>query len=233
MKVSSLYLAGLLFFLCGALAHATLIYVDAEWGLSGNTVGAVSGSSTDWAVDPVVNPNGAPGGDNLWGQRTTGPGASSFQTDAWQATSTETPPVIRTVVSGLLANTMYGGLRVYFIGKEATDFANEWFINASIDGVNFTTYRDGQGNANPVNTANGGLGTTITPGTGDIRYYVSLPNSATDAGGNLSIWVGYGPGGSRTVYDGIAYDNTAIPEPSSFALLLLGVLGVRCFPRRR
>ena len=200
---------------CGA--QGALVYVDAERGSSGNTVNDADSSPTNWAVLG----NTAPPNDNQWGQRTSGPGASAYGTDAWQAQYSESAPTIRTTVTGLAPSTIYTGMRLYFIGKEETNTGNEWYIDGSADGSTFTTFKDGQTNANPVNTSNGGVGTAVTP-SGDVRYYVTLPDAATDASGDLSVWVRQGAGANnRTVYDGIAYDNVPlgpVPTPDHFAV---------------
>jgi len=102
-----------------------------------------------------------------------------------------------------------------------------------VDGTNFTTFKDGQANANPVDTSNGGVGAAVTP-SGDVRYYVPLPDAAADSSGNLSVWVRQGAGANnRTVYDGIAYDNVPVPEPSTLCLAALGLLGLLACGRRR
>ena len=75
--------------------------------------------------------------------------------------------------------------------------------------------------------------------SGDVRYYVDLPDGVADTSGDLSIWVRQGQGAyDRTVYDGIAYDNVAasvptVPEPSTFALAALGLLGLGWFGWRK
>ena len=181
-------------------SHAALVYVDADY--NGNTTNAATGSATDWAVDPAVNANGAPATDNIWGQRTSGPGGPLFGTNGWQLNSTETAPTLVTAAAGLLPNTIYTGLRVYFTGKEATAVGNQWFIDASIDGTTFNTYGDDSTNSTAVDISNGGVGAPVDAGaTTDNRYYASLP-------------------------DGIAFENPAVPEPSSALLALVGLLGL-------
>lgn len=177
---------------------------------------------------PFQNANGAPAADNLWGQRNTGPAAPLFGGAGWQLNSSETGPTLVTVATGLLGNTTYGDIRVYFTGKEASDAANQWFIDASVDGTNFSTYGDSSSNSTPVDASNGGIGAVITAGAlTDNRYFASLPNGTTDSSGNLRIWVREGTGaGNRTVYDGIGFDNTPIPEPSSALLLATALLAV-------
>ncbi len=212
---------------------AELIYVDAEY--NGNTTNAATDSATDWALNPIDYPNESIRDDNLWEQRTSGPGAAAYQSDAWQAwgSGEETVPTLITTVTGLEANATYGGLRLYFIGKES--LTEEWYIDASVDGTNFTTYLDGSANANPVNTSNNGVGAAITAGSGDTRYYVNLPNATTDGDGNLKIWIrqGTNPGDHRTVYDGIAYETVVVPEPSTFVLAIFGIVGLFGFARWR
>ena len=207
-------------------SHAALVYVDAEY--NGNTINAATDSATDWAIDPAVNANGAPGTDNLWGQRTTGPAGPLFGTNGWQISSTETGPTLITFATGLLPDTTYGGLRIYFTGKEATSAGNQWFIDASVDGVNFDTYGDDATNSVAVDISNGGVGAPVAAGaTTDNRYYASLPNGVTDSSGNLNVWVRQGTGAdNRSVYDGFAFDNTPIPEPSSSLLAMVSLLVV-------
>ena len=218
MKTAILIATASLSSLTATLCHAEQLYVDANF--NGNTSNAETGSTTDWAVSPVDNPNGAPNGDDLWGQRTSGPAGPAFGATVWQVGSSEVAPTLVTVVTGLLPNTTYGGLRVYFSGKQATDVANEWYIAASVNGVDFVTYLDGSDNATPVDTSNNGVGTEIVPSeTADIRYYASLPDGTTDGSGNLRIWVRQGEGAdNRTVYDGIGYDNTPLPGGGGIAV---------------
>lgn len=199
-------------------SHAEQVYIDANY--NGNTTNAATGSATDWAVDPAVNANGAPAGDNIWGQRNIGPAAPAFGTTVWQLTSTETGPTLITTATGLLPNTMYGGLRVYFSGKESTGSGNEWYIDSSVNGVDYTTYKDGATRSTAVDISNGGVGVEIVPSaSADIRYFASLPNGTTDAGGNLRIWVREGTGtDNRTVYDGIGFNNTPLSPPVPFVI---------------
>ncbi|YCM43121.1 hypothetical protein V2O64_17575 [Verrucomicrobiaceae bacterium 227] len=200
------------------LCQAEQRYIDADY--DGNTSNAETGSTTDWTVDPAANENGAPGADNLWGQRTTGPAGPAFNTTVWQLTFSEEGPTLVTVATGLLPNTTYGGLRVYFSGKESTANANEWYIDASVNGVDFITYLDGSANATAVDVSNNGVGAEIIPSTtADIRYYASLPDGTTDENGDLRIWIREGVDTSnRTVYDGIGFDDTPLAGSAGLAI---------------
>lgn len=199
-------------------APAALVYVDANGGVSGNTVRASNGSQTDWL--------GTTSADNLWTNRANFPANG---VDALEGiNSSENLPTLRTTITGLQANTVYTGLRLYMIGNP--DNATNYGLNYSFDNINFTSVTDEDAGRNAVNTANSGLGTSITETGTNVRYYFELPNATTDGSGNLNIYIAENTDADRGYYDGIAYDTVAVPEPSA---ALLGGLGVLALLRRR
>lgn len=190
---------------------AGIIYVDAQY--NGNTTNAATGSATDWTIDVVATPNNNPPNDNLWGQRTTGPATPLFESDGWEINSLEASPTLITAVTGLLPSTTYRDLRIYFTGKESTTANSQWYIDASLNGVDFVTYGDDSTNSTPVDISNCGVGSPVSASpTADNRYYADLPNATTDASGKLRVWVRKGSGANnRSVYDGIAYGDPVLP----------------------
>lgn len=217
------------------VAQGAMVYVDAVGGDGGNTVQDSNNSPTSWL--------GAPGNnaDNLWNLREGPDETFVFNTTLYEMFRFESggdTELIRMDVGGLVANTEYTGLRVYYMGESWDNDSIGWYIDASSDGTNFTKFADGLsdgvdgsvGFGDPgvvmvaVDTdSNGGLGTPITPA--DInRIYVELPNGMTDAAGTLSLWVKNSPSPDRTRLDGFAYDNVPVPEPST--MMLAGVVAL-------
>ncbi|MBK1880790.1 PEP-CTERM sorting domain-containing protein [Luteolibacter pohnpeiensis] len=211
-------------------SDAALIYVDAVGDVGGNTVNAATESTTDWYT-PGTGAN-----NELWDLRTnTGAAGVAYGATAYQLNSTETSILLRTAVTGLLPNSTYTGVRLYYIGNAGTGGGNDWALKVSVigDSTGFISYPDNSGNA-LVDSTTDALGTLET-GTAatDTRYWVSLPDVTTDSSGTFYIWVNIDDAANnRGVYDGLAYDNVAIPEPAS--MLLLGLAGFSLgFSRRR
>ena len=207
--------------------HAAMVYVDATGGVGGNTVNATTGSQTDWFV---VN-NGQL--NDLWDLRTDR--SFAFGSTAFQLNSAEASIVLRTDVTGLSANATYTGIRLYYIGNVSTASNRNWSMQASVVSAStgFVTYPDNDGNG-LVDSNVDALGTETDALATDTRYWVSLPDVTTDSSGTFSVWVNIGEGADdRAVYDGIAYDNVAIPEPSAAVLLGVAGLSLGFAPRRR
>ncbi|MBK1880788.1 PEP-CTERM sorting domain-containing protein [Luteolibacter pohnpeiensis] len=211
-------------------AHAALVYVDATGGVGGNTVNALTESETDWYEVNTGSPT-----NNLWDQRTGN--SFVYGGTAFQINSAETSIVIRTAVTGLLPNSTYTDIRLYYLGNILTTSTRNWTLQASVvsESTGFTNYEDGSGTA-LIDSNTDALGTADDGSTlsADTRYWVSLPDVTTDETGTFYVWINIGDGANdRAVYDGLAYNNVAIPEPSAVALLSLVGLGFGMRRRRR
>jgi hypothetical protein len=138
----------------------------------------------------------------------------------WYEETRYNVPGITTTISGLDP----GSYDVYVqYGSNASD---GWGVYAAFSG----------GAQQPYNASNG----TLTDAPGGITYYESLVGNIDAVGGKISVditeYAGVFPGGARTYYDGLSYEQTAvIPEPSSLLLAVIGLLGLTfaTFRRRR
>ncbi len=219
MKAKRKTLTAALALCAGVLtSNAAQIYIDAP--AVGTTVG-------------VATYTGLTG---TWVERTTGPAANAFATTAQQGT-TSVPSASLTssmTITGLTPLTTYTGFRIYYIGKANTD---NWDFEYSYNGGSGTVLDETDGTI--VDISNGGVGAPAST-TGDIRYFVGVPDFTTDGAGDLKVDFarpdmnrdGTGTTSQRFVIDGLGYETIAVPEPSS-ALLALFTGGLFLVRRKR
>jgi hypothetical protein len=203
------------------LANAAIVHVSALGGVSGNTVNNDTDSTIDWFT--AVNDTS----DNLYRER-GGFGENGDQIyESWD--NEENSPLLRSTVSGLASGQQYrvwvnyirfgadgndpdGNRGAVFAGLTSTSLS--FFDAASGDGTNVgDAVLSGYANSDRRGLR-GYLGIATADGTGEILVYVDDTNTS-----------------ERSWYDGFSYE--VVPEPSAFALSILGLLGLIGFGRRR
>lgn len=201
-------------------ASAALTYIDAP--SVGTTVGDITFTGTA-------------GG---WTQRTNGPAANAFNTTAQQGTGANGAVVTATMsIANLTPSSTYTNVRLYYIGKSQTDAANNWDFNYAYNAVTGSVRDEIDGTI--VDLSSGGIGAPAST-TGDIRYMINVADFATDGSGGITFnfdrpvlnrsGVEHN---ARFVIDGIGFDTTPIPEPSSTTALLAAVSGLFLLRRKR
>jgi hypothetical protein len=228
---------------CTALtASAQINYLDATAGVSGNTALAAGGVFT-----PPLN--GTTGLDNQWEQRTVFASSGTVFEVAGEGTAvTENAPRLVTTITGLASGTY--DLYAYFWspGTLTADNAQQWLLRAGLTDApgELQLYSRVLGILpTPINppgmiiasqvTSSAGftLAPTIFTEGGRNLWQASL-GQAVVTGGSVQIFIDdYAPAGSvnnRTWYDGVGY--AVVPEPSSLALAVLGLMGALRFRRQ-
>ncbi len=185
---------------------AAQVYVDAVGGIGGNTYNNVTNSLTDWwTTDDSAS-------DNKWGLQTTVSADVSYNKNYYEIYTVESDIVLRTEITGLRPNSVYSGIRVYMIGRSASNAPFKWSLDASIDTVNWQTlidFDDTGYSGNQVDGSNNGVGVSITSTLAEKRVWYPLPDSTTDAFGVLRIYIRKGLGANnRSRYDGVGFENT-------------------------
>ena len=160
---------------------------------------------------------GSSGGGTKWELR---PGNSNFFNDnATQSDAGTEDPIVMTI-TGLAFNATYTDVRIYNRADQGRG------ASYSYDGSSFTEYVGGTF----TDTSNGGIGNDAAPNS--QRAWTAAPDFTTDGLGNFSItFRGQSSPLVRSDIDGIAFDTTPIPEPTTTALLGLG--GLALLLRRR
>jgi hypothetical protein len=190
---------------------AVQVYVDATGGAAGNTYNNATNSLTDWWVaDNTLTVDGK------WGYRNSSTSSSvAYEADTYELSSNETSLTLRTEIQGLQPGATYSGVRVYFIGRAANTNNNNWPLDVSPDGVNWTTLIDFGApgySGTLVDAGNNGIGIPLASTTNSIkRIWYALPDALADNSGILRFYIRKGTGASgRSVYDGIGYDNAPL-----------------------
>ena len=189
---------------------ATITYVDAAGGASGNTVNSSSGSATDWFSTDNSG--------NTWEQRGFANGVTVFESRE------AADPEIKTQITGLSDGT-------YDVWAFFWDNGTGWSIYSGFESGSLTKYETGDA------TAVSSLDFTtsvLASESNRTMYGVNLGQSTVSGGSAIEVFIddldGGGSGGpDRTWYDGVGY--SAIPEAST--ALLLGLLGAISLIRRR
>ena len=220
--------------LAASPAPATITYIDAVEGTSGNTF-ATAGSLSDTCW---VGPNSSSTSSTQWNKR-EGIGDSNGPAIFQGSSSTTPPPELTTTVTGLAAGTYT--VWAFFWDQIDSD-AQNWVLSAGLTSGSLNTYSapgeptvpgattsnvqwagtlsfdssvnvDGYNDGNPTllrQLFGINLGDAVVSGTGSLDVY--LGNNLTTGAAN------------RTWYEGVGYE--LVPEPSSTALLGLAALSV-------
>lgn len=161
-----------------------------------------------------------------WTERINGPAANAFNTTSQQGSGAASATVTGSMsFANLAASSTYTDVRIYYIGKDANANGNNWDFSYSYSGGSGLV-RDEIDGTN-VDLSNGGIGAPASV-TGDIRYMVSVADFTTDASGGITFTFqrpdfhrdGVTGSNDRFVIDGIAFDTTPIPEPSTAFLAI-------------
>ena len=186
-------------------ANAAIIYVEANSGVSGNTVNNTTGSPTDFVGATNLSTDGD------WFNRTSGTEDFS-ESDAWETlTGNEDVPVIKTTATGLVAGTY--DVYVYY-------GAVGWSIAAGLDAGNLTTYSSGT-----VDEIGSGSFTRVRSQIGDgVSILGGSLDVFIDSAGARTYYDGIG-------YELV--EAATVPEPTSVLLIIGGVIGIGLVRRLR
>ena len=236
-------LAGLVF---SGGVKADIIYVDAD---ASNTTLA-DGSPLSGGVTT------AGAADGLWRERAFGNSASIFESNA---SGGEDAPRLRTTISGLTVGETYevfayfwGGGNALWRGRVSlTDEAGDLpgYNTSHFSGSSFspmsglTSFVAGDSGLNPgpLWTATGGVvdsgyftGTVISEEADRRLYQVSL-GEVIATSSSIDVFIddlANTAQANRTWYDGVGFQVSAVPEPSSLTVIALGAIGLIVRRRR-
>lgn len=217
-------------------AWGAIVYVDAvpnTTGADGNTT--IDGALVNFGTNATnLNTTGSGvGNDDLWNYRPGGEaaGGSYWETDTASSAGESTLPLVTTVDLGPGTYNLFGLFRPQ---------ASTHDVSFSINGVDYTDFTmsnslaaagDGSDFANPGDVGD------IDAGIGDL-YIASLGQVTLPAAATVSIYaqgpdlnLGGDNSGQRTRYEGIGYE--VVPEPASFVLVAIGIVGVATLRRKR
>lgn len=218
-------------------SFADITYLDATSGASGNTTLA-NGSP----FNPPLN--GTTGADNNWEQRTTfGSGGNVFESSGEAAGANENAPELRTRITGLTAGHQY---QVFVYFWDPTSTAEDWNVRAGVSsnpGANsLFSAADATGELSSTagvlasgQTFATGFAPTIFAEGGRALWAANLGIVTASLSGTIDLFIddlgNAGTVNRRTWFDGVGYQFSAVPEPSSLALL--SFLAVGCLARRK
>lgn len=236
MKRSSQIISALLL-VSGLTAHAqTITYVDADLT---NTL--IDGAAPDIGVN-VTSPD-RPNGDNIWGYDNDSNWANPNPTDGaiWAAGSNDAVPELATTITGLTPGGTYA---IYAFGWTA---GTTWDMQAGLTSGDLTAFRNGPAGAyfalgdltedadpDPTTittaTLDGVVKTFSAPlesseGNRDI-YLCKVGTTSANASGEITVYIDDYPGGDRTWYDGVGYEEVSdLPTVSIQPDALDAILG--------
>lgn len=217
--LTQLTASALALLLSGPIASGAIIgtFVAASDGGSGNTQlsdGDLS-DGTDFSMVGDVT--------SFWNDRSAGvfnivgitlSGGFQGQNNATRFTG----PEIATTLTGLTPGQSYDISIIYGANDGAA--AGVQAINAGFTSGALTTITDSDG---------GATGEVYATGNGNGAWYARQADvgaAIADPGGNLVVYVAATPNAERSIYNGLAYVPTQIPEPMSMVPLAICVAGV-------
>lgn len=220
--------------------NADVIFVDAD--VNSNTTLADGTAMVDgvhYLVDNVTS-------DGLWDVRSFGNNATVISSNN-AGGSNEDAPELRTTISGLVSGETYE-IFTYFWGSTRSwrgrtglasaggslpGYNTNHFAGSSYDPMSWIT-NNVSGGDNPQTTFTFDS-SAMTEEGGRALYEVHLGQVLADVNGEIQVFIDDHPNtnsNNRTWYDGVGYQISSVPEPSS-ALALTCVLGVAISRRRR
>lgn len=246
MKNQTVVTAAALTACLGAGLHAdaaTITYVDAVEGASGNTFATASGDLTDTSW---VGGNTSGILNDQWSKRPFGNGGTIFQ--GRYNDDGAVFPELTTQITGL-SDGLYDVWVFFWSSTDVTSGvpSQTWNIAGGLTSGDLTTYSfNGAGDTSStvaastldfddtVVTQEGSLNNDGVSGL-RILYGVNLGEATVSGGSTIDVFIdnltGEGAGGTdRTWYDGVGYQ--VVPEPGSGAMALIG-LGAMAMRRRR
>jgi len=196
------------------VGRAELIYVDA---VDNNNHPAAPAGLNTYNLDNSPWVTTTSDGTAQWRFRNTGPGAVSYGTSSYQGRYSEGDQPCYTKVGGLAPGASYTGLRLYFVVSAGN---SNWKIQYSLDGSTWSgsITKDSSGVVLLEPSTTDALGTPASPlpTSGDTRCYLPIPGALiANANGEIRLFVS-SPSDTtdRTVYDGFAYDNGFVAQPT-------------------
>ncbi|MEM6885703.1 MAG: PEP-CTERM sorting domain-containing protein [Verrucomicrobiota bacterium] len=232
MNKKSLTCFGAIALLVSVAQAQVITYVDAVSGGSGNTF-ATGGSLADTSW--LVNNNNSNLVNDAWDTRTFGTGATILQGNPNQAAA-GTVPELTTQLTGL-ADGVYD-IWVFYAdngagGNPAPTSGQAWNIAAGFTSGALTNYNEAAGTETTALTFSGSA-PVAEPASEITLLGVNIGQANVVGGSTIDIFVNNAPTGvnfDRTWYDGVGY--SVVPEPSTFALLLIAGTGILALRRRK